>query len=547
VFPTALIPCEGHLVTSQLSAPKADAKNATNDQLRVSMRIDVCGAGFVATFALVLVGDRAAAQSPNPGLQSNARGLAVIDSAITAHGGASTLRGLDDVSLRFSGRRWMAYQSRTLERPWDTQPTFADIVIDLRNNRLAQRRITRYPLDFAFVSTVVTSPQATFFWDSTRTGAGDAVRRFPGGQAATHPVRRELPAFQLLQVRDRAETVRWLGERTENGRRLQGVSYAEPNGAVYELWIDARTRHLVHLEWLRDDPVDGDQVAVYTYSGYRDEQGIPVPTRLVERRNGDIVRDDTIHVTINARPVDALFQPPAAGFTESSDTRPTGADAEPVRKLAENVWLLQQLPGGNRVMFVTFRDHVLVFEAPTPQAAGSAVIEAVRRTVPDKPIRYVTFSHHHDDHGGGLRPYIANGVTIVTTPTNRAFIEHVARASHTMRPDALSADPRAPIVETFTRKRVFTDGEMTVELHDIGPTSHVDEIVMAYLPNQKLIFQGDLLILPERGEPAPANTLTAEFARAIERLGLDVQTIAGVHGPVGTIQDLRAAVAKRSR
>ena len=75
--------------------------------------------------------------------------------------------------------------------------------------------------------------------------------------------------------------------------------------------------------------------------------------------------------------------------------------------------------------------------------------------------------------------------------------------------------------------------------------SHVDEIVMAYLPKEKLIFQGDLLILPDRGQPNPANTLTAEFAKAIERLSLDVQTIAGVHGRVGTIADLRSAVSKR--
>ena len=93
---------------------------------------------------------------------------------------------------------------------------------------------------------------------------------------------------------------------------------------------------------------------------------------------------------------------------------------------------------------------------------------------------------------------------------------------------------------------MFTDGEMTLELHDIGPTSHVDEMVMAYFPKEKLVFQGDLLILPDRGEPGPANTLTAEFARAIDRLGLDVQTIAGVHGRVGTLADLRATVARRS-
>jgi hypothetical protein len=114
-----------------------------------------------------------------------------------------------------------------------------------------------------------------------------------------------------------------------------------------------------------------------------------------------------------------------------------------------------------------------------------------------------------------------------------------------LRPDVLDRAPRAAVVETFSRKRVFTDGDMTVELHDIGPTSHVDEIVLAYLPKQKLIFQGDLVILPARGAVPAANALTAEFAKAIQRLGLDVETIAGVHGRVGTLTDIREAVAKR--
>jgi glyoxylase-like metal-dependent hydrolase (beta-lactamase superfamily II) len=173
------------------------------------------------------------------------------------------------------------------------------------------------------------------------------------------------------------------------------------------------------------------------------------------------------------------------------------------------------------------------------------VLEAVKRIAPGKPVRYVAFSHHHDDHGGGLRPYIAQGVTIVTTPETRQFVEKVASAKHILRPDALSASPRAPVIETFRKKRVFTDGEMTVELHDIGPTSHVNEIVLAYFPKERLVFQGDLIIIAPRGSPAPANALTAELARALERLHLDVETIAGVHGRVGTIGDLREAIAKR--
>ena len=502
----------------------------------------------VTAIALLLVGGRAQSQRAPSSLDASRRALALIDSALERHGGAQRLRSLDDVTLRSHGQRWMEWQSTSLRRPWVTQPTFTETILDFRRDRVAVRRINRYPLDFAFVGNQVITPQGNLLWDSTRAGLGDGIRRLNGFPAAQNAARRELPALQILQARNRAETVRWLGERVVGGRRQQGVSYAESNGAVYELWFDSGTKHLASVEWLRDHPVDGDQLAVYEYSRYRVEKGIPVPGRLVERSNGEIVRDDTLTIAIDSHPADALFQLPLSGFADPAPPAPPqGPESEAVRQLADNVWLLQQLPSSNRVMFVAFRDYVLVLEAPTPQSVATAVLDAVRRTVPGKPVRYVAFSHHHDDHAGGLRPYIAEGITIVTTPAARPFVEHVASARHTLRPDELSSAPRAPVIETFSTKRVFTDGDMVVELHDIGPTSHVDEIVLAWLPRQKIVFQGDLLILPFRGEPGPANTLTVEFLRAVERLGLDAQTIAGVHGPVGTIDDLRKSVARRTR
>ncbi|HUQ84375.1 MAG TPA: MBL fold metallo-hydrolase [Gemmatimonadaceae bacterium] len=476
-------------------------------------------------------------------LTAATRGLALIDSAIAANGGLARLRAVEDFGLTYRGRRWMIWQSEKAGPPWNVQPTLVDMVVDLKNNRLMRHNVTRYPVDFAFVGTqMVTGPNALFF-DPTRAGYNDVVSRATGSPNAVAAPRRELPALELLGVLDRAESVRWVGERSDGGRRLQGVSYSQPNGAIYTLWIDAATKRLARLEWLGDDAVDGDQLRSYDYSGYRTVKDVPVPTRLVERRNGEVVRDDSLTFTINERPADAVFTPPASGYLEPQPL--PAPEREPVRKLAENVWLLQQLPGGNRVMFVAFRDYVMVLEAPTPQSAADSVLEIVRRTVPGKPVRYVAFSHHHDDHGGGLRPYIAQGATIVTTPATRAFVERVASAKHVMRPDALSASPRAPVIETFTKKRVFTDGDMTVELHDIGPTSHVNEITLAYLPKERLVFQGDLIILPARGDVGPANMLTAEFAQAVDRLDLDVQTIVGVHGRVGTTADLREAVAKR--
>jgi glyoxylase-like metal-dependent hydrolase (beta-lactamase superfamily II) len=479
----------------------------------------------------------------DPAFRAAARASAIVERAIAAHGGEARIRAVQDVSIRARGRRWMTYQSHKLGPPWDPQPTFMDLVLDFRNNRLMRHTITRYPVDFAFEGKQVQTPQGNFFYDPSRAGTGDALIRFRGGQpVANHPARREIPAFLLLNLRDRATSVRYAGDRVVDGRNMHALTYAEGDGSLQSIYIDAATSRLGGIEFLRDDAVVGDQLVRISFPAYRDANGIQMPTRVMERRNGELVRDDTLNITVDTRPADSLFTAPATGFSETDNNTPLGLEAEPVRKLAENVWLLQQIPGGNKVMFVAFRDYVLVFEAPTPQNAATAVMEAIRRTVPGKPIRYVTFSHHHDDHGAGLRPYVSEGVTIVTTPLNERFVRDVASAKHTLRPDALSLAPKAPVIETFQKKRVFTDGDMTVELHDIGPTSHVNELVIAYFPKEKLVFQGDALILPNRGEVAKANALTRDFSAALQRLGLDVQTIAGVHGPVGTIEDLRKAM-----
>jgi len=74
-------------------------------------------------------------------------------------------------------------------------------------------------------------------------------------------------------------------------------------------------------------------------------------------------------------------------------------------KLADGVWLLAG--GTHNSVAVEFRDFVAVVEAPLNEARSLAVIEEVNKLIPDKPIRYLVNTHHHFDHAGGLRTYLA--------------------------------------------------------------------------------------------------------------------------------------------
>ncbi|HEU4533648.1 MAG TPA: hypothetical protein VFS00_06005 [Polyangiaceae bacterium] len=66
---------------------------------------------------------------------------------------------------------------------------------------------------------------------------------------------------------------------------------------------------------------------------------------------------------------------------------------------------------------------------------------------------------------------------------------------------------------------------------------------------EKLVFQGDLLRLPADGKYAPdaVDDATIQFYDQVARLGLTIERVAGVHGPVTSMADLRAAVEKKRK
>jgi glyoxylase-like metal-dependent hydrolase (beta-lactamase superfamily II) len=200
-------------------------------------------------------------------------------------------------------------------------------------------------------------------------------------------------------------------------------------------------------------------------------------------------------------------------------------------------------------LVVAFKDHILVVEPYFGGRGPKPTINKIKEMFPNKPIRYVVVTHHHDDHSGGLRSYIAEGVTIVTTPANQSYFEKMASSTFTINRDDQT---KAPLKPTFAfvenKKRVFTDGEQTVEILDIGPSPHANEMLVAYLPKEKLVFQGDLVNLPASAkyQPTTINESTIHFFEAIQKLGLNVERIAAVHGPTTTLDELKTAIQQRS-
>jgi flavorubredoxin len=111
-----------------------------------------------------------------------------------------------------------------------------------------------------------------------------------------------------------------------------------------------------------------------------------------------------------------------------------------------------------------------------------------------------------------------------------------------IKPDALSRKPGTPKLEVVAGKKVLGDAAHPVEIYDVGPSPHVDEMLVAYLPKDKILYVADLFGIPPQGPIPPGTPANRDFSDKLKKLGIDVQTIAPAHGRIGNIKDLQKAL-----
>jgi glyoxylase-like metal-dependent hydrolase (beta-lactamase superfamily II) len=296
--------------------------------------------------------------------------------------------------------------------------------------------------------------------------------------------------------------------------------------------------HVVEkVESLVDNPVLGDTQIETKYSEYRDFGGFKFPAKIVQVQGGYPVLELAVTAAQANVPLDVAV-PDSVRQATSASVKVTP------EKLADGIWYLTG--GSHHSVAVEFADHLAVIEAPQNEERSTAVIAEVKKLVPAKPIRYLVNTHHHFDHSGGLRTYVAEGATIVTHKINQPFYQKTFKAPHTLNPDRLSREKKKAKILATGAKHVLSDSTRTVEIHHIQANPHNEGIVMAWFPKEKLLVQVDVFTPPAANAPPPStpNPATVNLYENIQRLNLDVNQIAPLHGRLVTIADLRKIVGK---
>lgn len=173
-------------------------------------------------------------------------------------------------------------------------------------------------------------------------------------------------------------------------------------------------------------------------------------------------------------------------------------------------------------VFLVTPEGVIVTDPINAEAATWLKAEIAQRF--DKPIKYMVYSHHHDDHISGGEVFADEGVTVIAHENAVAQIKE-------------KNVPTAPPTETFADSKTIELGGKKVELLYVG-RNHTDDMLVAHFPDERTLFTVDFIStkrLPWRALPG---SFYPDWVESIDKVAaMDFDILAPGHGDLGTKQD----------
>jgi len=352
---------------------------------------------------------------------------------------------------------------------------------------------------------------------------------------------------------------------SQYGRKVTVVSFTigkyRVNGTIND-------KNLVELTdtWF-PNPVYGDMDYEMRFTKYKDFGGVQFPTLLHVHQGDPRLNPAHNYYEYNVTDVKAnvaVATMPVPDAVRTAVAAPVKVESQ---RLADGAWLLGG--GTHNSVLVEFKDFAAVVEAPQNEARSLAVIEEVGRLVGNKPIKYVVNTHHHFDHAGGLRTYLSQGTTVITHETNRQYYMDIMfyPAPRELQPDRMALynpmymiSRRPAPIETVASfaggpgggaaKYVIADGERMLEIFHVQDMAYELEdpsyaqgntsadMLMVYLPKEKILINADLYSPPAPGAPMPTPTAAMRtLYQNMRKQKLDVTRHVPLHGRVGTNEE----------
>lgn len=207
-----------------------------------------------------------------------------------------------------------------------------------------------------------------------------------------------------------------------------------------------------------------------------------------------------------------------------------------VKPLSGGVYWTQGGAGGNTGIIVG-KDGVILVDAKTTPESAKEVLAEVAKITP-KPVTHVILTHSDADHVNGLAAF-PQGLTIISQENCKKEMENSTNSRLPAPQDHL------PTLTVDKKKSLTIDG-VRVELLHWAP-AHTSGDLVIYLPEQKIVFTGDIIAGPNTAYPLihlEKNGTSEGWIETVKGiLGLEADTFVPGHGDLQTKADLQKRLA----
>src|SRR5713101_147720 len=484
----------------------------------------------------------------------------LVKQAVAAEGGAQ-LRALKGLAIKGDAKFWEPGQSRLAgaEPRFLGDATFAT-TWDLANGRARTvwDRDQKYPdppVKMKYTETVL--PTLGYVTDDKSSQAMSGIR------VATH--QRELERaspWLLVKAMDESGKVRAAGSQRLGQQSLPAVSYTD-GPTTFTILFDPKTHLPAAVRTRDDDNINGDSNFDLVLTDWKPLGGVQIARSLSYRVN-DVEVAKLTYREVSANPaiaadtfavpaaVKAAAKPPATGnvpyqwvlrrlfltrFTDSDNIIFADGGGLKLVQLTPNVQHVEG--GGANNLIIAMKDHLVIFDAPYGELQSRWTIDAAKAKYPGKPIRYLVLTHHHMDHTGGMRTYVAEGAKVIVPSGDKAYFEKDVKSPHTIVPDDLQKKPRPAEIIEVKDQMTLKDETAEIHLYNI-PNPHVQGFLLGHVVTGNILYVTDLI--SPRG-PIERSEATVAVGASLRKYGITGATIAGGHGTTAKQSDIAATLA----
>ena len=225
------------------------------------------------------------------------------------------------------------------------------------------------------------------------------------------------------------------------------------------------------------------------------------------------------------------------GFTCIPSAIAQPQQGPPVRSITKLAGDLYRVQNNDHYTVFLVTPGGIILAYPINVDAANWLKGQLAERFPNAPVRYVLYSHHHQDHASGAAVFNDTAELVAHENFNAALKASSGENANATKRYAAVVPPES----TYSGRRTITLGGKSVQMIYAGPTGHAPDLTVLYFPAERVAFGVDFMavnMVPGSNTLANGAAIT-EYVSAVKAVeALDFDLASPGHGPTGTKADI---------